>query len=134
MANATCKTLCKHGVERQYAQANNRILAGTNPVLNTTEVENDIELKRKAEERIFHTIAKVYDFLEMWQGSQNLLATQKGSRLQPKQMAAVGYLLNTAEIVDACWTNFYNDGTAAFKLSERSPQPPAVSAKDLFGG
>jgi hypothetical protein len=108
MSNATCKTLGKNSIERQYAQANNRILARNNPVLDTTEAENNIALKRKAEERIFHTIAKGYDLLGMWQGSQNLRATQKASRPQPKQMTAVGYLLNTEEIVDASWTNFHN--------------------------
>jgi len=37
-------------------------------------------------------------------------------------------------IVKASWSLFQHDGVAAFKLSERSPLPPAVSAKDLPGG
>jgi hypothetical protein len=38
------------------------------------------------------------------------------------------------EIVKASWSQFQHDGAAAFKLSERSPLPPALSAKDLPGG
>jgi hypothetical protein len=79
-------------------------------------------------------MAKVHDFLEMWQGSQTLHATKKESRAQNKQMTAVGYISDTEEIVKASWSLFQHDGAAAFKLSERSPLPPALSAKDLSGG
>ena len=80
-----------------------------------------------------HRMAKVDDFLEMWQGSHNLRATQKESRAQNEQITAMGYILDTEEIVKASWSNFQQDGAAAFKLSERSPVPPASSAKDLPG-
>jgi len=79
-------------------------------------------------------MAKVHDFLGMWQGSQNLRATQKESRAQNKQMTAVGYIWDTEEMVKASWSFFQHDGAAAFKLSERSPLPPALSAKELPGG
>jgi len=95
---------------------------------------NDSEMKKEAEERKLPTMAKVHDFLEMWQGSQNLCATQKESRAQNKQMTAVGYISDTEEIVKSSWSLFQHDGVAAFKLSERSPLPPALSAKDLPGG
>jgi hypothetical protein len=49
-------------------------------------------------------------------------------------MTAVGYILDTEEIVKASWSLFQHDGAAAFKLSERSPLPPALSAKNLPGG
>jgi hypothetical protein len=49
-------------------------------------------------------------------------------------MTAVGYISDTEEIVKASWSLFQHDGAAAFKLSERSPLPPALSAKDLPGG
>jgi len=81
-----------------------------------------------------HRMAKVHDILEMWQGSQNLRATQKESRAQNKQMTAVGYILDTEEIIKASLSLFQHDGAAAFKLSERSPLPPTLSAKDLPGG
>jgi len=64
-------------------------MAGTDPELDTTSSENDLEMKKEAEERKLHRMAKVHDFLEMWQGSQNLHATQKESRAQNKQMTAV---------------------------------------------
>jgi len=79
-------------------------------------------------------MAKVHDFLEMWQGSQNLRATQNESRAQNKQITAIGYILDTEEIVKASWSLLQHDGAAAFKLSERSPLPPALSAKNLPGG
>jgi len=70
----------------------------------------------------------------MWQGSQNLGATRKKSCAQYKQMTTVGYISDTEEIVKASLSLLQHDGAAALKLSERSPLPPAVSAKDLPGG
>jgi len=49
-------------------------------------------------------------------------------------MTAVGYNSDTEEIIESSWSLFQYDGTAAFKLSERSPLPLALSAKDLPGG
>jgi len=91
-------------------------------------------MEKEAEERKLHRLAKVHDFLKMSQGSQNLRATQKESRTQKMQMTAVGYISDTEEIVKASWSLFQHDGAAAFKLSERSPLPPALSANDLPGG
>jgi len=79
-------------------------------------------------------MAKVHGFLEMWQGTQNLRATQKESRTQKKLMTAVGYISDTEEIVKASWSLSQPDGAAAFKLSERLRLPPALSAKDLSEG
>jgi len=133
-SKTTGETLREEVGIRKFAQANNGILASTDPELNTTNTENNSEMKKEAEERKLHRMAKVHDLLEMWQGSQNLLATQKESRAQNKQMTAVGYISDTEEIVKASWSLFQHDGAAAFKLSERSPLPPALSAKDLPGG
>jgi len=79
-------------------------------------------------------MAKVHDFLEVWQGSRNLCATQKESCTPNMQMTARGYISDTEEIVKASWSLFQHDGAAAFKLSERSPLPPPLSATDLPGG
>jgi len=133
-SRTTGETIREKVVARQFARANNGILAGTDPELHTTNTENDSEIKNEAEERMLHRMAKVHDILEMWQGSQNLRATQKESRAQNKPMTAVGYISDTEEIVKASWSLFQHDGAAAFKLSERSPLPPALSAKDLPGG
>jgi hypothetical protein len=46
----------------------------------------------------------------------------------------VGYFLVTKEIAKPSWSLFQYDGAAAFKLSERSPLPPSLSAMDLPGG
>jgi hypothetical protein len=91
-------------------------------------------MKKELEVRKLHRMAKVYDFLEMWQGSRNLCATQNESCAQNQQMTAVGYISDTEEIVKASWSLFQHDGAAAFKLSESSPLPLALSAKDLPGG
>jgi hypothetical protein len=70
----------------------------------------------------------------MWQGSQHLHATQKEFLIQNQPMTAVGYILDTEEIVKASSSLFQHDGAAAFKLLRRSPLPTALSAKDLPGG
>jgi hypothetical protein len=132
--NTTGETLQETAVVRLFARGNNGILAGTDPKLDTMNTENDSEMKKEAEERKLHRMAKVHDILEMWQGSQNLRATQKESRTQNKQKTAVGYISVTEEIVKASWSLFQHDGAAALKLSERSTLPPVLSAKDLPGG
>jgi len=60
-----------------------------------------MQMKRVAEGRKLHRMAKVNDFLEMWQGSRNLCAIQKESRAQNMQMTAVGYISDTEEIIEA---------------------------------
>jgi hypothetical protein len=37
-------------------------------------------------------------------------------------------------VINASWSLIQHDCAAAFKLSERSPLPPALSAKNLPGG
>jgi len=49
-------------------------------------------------------------------------------------MTAVGYISDMEGIISAPWSLFQHNGLAAFKLSERSPLPPLLSAKDLPGG
>ena len=71
-SKTTSETLREKVVVRQFARANNGILPGTDPELDTTNTENNSEMKKEAEERKLHRMAKVHDFLEMWQGSQNL--------------------------------------------------------------
>jgi len=53
----------------QCAQANNDIFVCDDPISDTTNTENDSEMQTEAAERTFHRLAKVHDFLEMWQGS-----------------------------------------------------------------
>jgi len=127
-------TLSEKVVVTQFARANNGILAGADSLLDTTNTEIDSEMKKEAEQRQLGRLAKVHDFSEVWEGSQNLCATQIESRAQDKQTTAVGYFLDTEEIIKASWSHFHHDGAAAFKLSERSPLPPPLAAKDLCGG
>jgi len=91
-------------------------------------------MENEAEERKLHSMAKAHNLLEMWQGSQYLRATQKQSHAQNEQMTAIGFISDTAGIVKASWSLFQPDGAAAFKLSDWSPLPPALSASDLPGG
>ena len=69
--------------------------------------------------------------MEMWQGRRNLRAAQKESRARNRQKTAVRFISDTEQIVKASWSLFQHDGAAAFTLSESSPSPPALSAKDL---
>jgi len=46
-------------------------------------------------------MAKVHDFLEMWQGSQNLCDTQKESCAQNNQMTAVYHISDTKKMIIA---------------------------------
>jgi hypothetical protein len=109
-------------------------LANTDPELDTTNTENDLEMNKEAEESKLHRLDKVTDFLEMWQGSQNLSATQKASCNQNTLLNAIWYISDTDVIVKAFWPLFQHDGVAAFKLSERSPLPPDLFARDLPEG
>jgi hypothetical protein len=81
-SKTTGETLREKVVVRQFARANNWIFAGTDRELDTPHTENASQMKKEVEERKLHRMAKVYDFLEMWQGSQNLRTTQKESQAQ----------------------------------------------------
>jgi hypothetical protein len=126
--------LCENVVVRQFTRANNGILASSDQVLDNVNTEYDLEMKKQAEERTLHRMSKVHDFLEMWQDSQNLRATQQQSRAQNKQITTVRYISDTEEIVKGSWSLIQHDRLVAFKLSERSPLPPPLSAKNLPGG
>jgi len=126
--NSTGKTLYETVVFRQYTHSNIGELAGHDPILDMTEAENDIERRREAVDRKFNSMAKVHNCFEIWKHSQNLHATPKESRAQNKPITTKGYIPDTEQIVKASWTNFQNVGAAAFKLSERSPLPPALPA------
>jgi hypothetical protein len=76
-SKTTGDTLCEKIVVRQFARATNGILAGDNLESDMTNTGNDSEMKKEAEDRKLHRMAKVHNSLEMWQGSQNLRATQK---------------------------------------------------------
>jgi len=91
-------------------------------------------MKKEAEESILHRMAKVDDVLEIWHGSRILCATQKGSRAQTKQMTAAGFISDTKVMFKASWSLSQHDGSAAFKVTERSPLPPALCTQDLIGG
>jgi len=133
-SNTACETLREQVIVRQFARANNGILVCANPELDTTNTENNSEMKQEVEDRKLHRMAKVHNFLEMWQCNQNLRTGQKESHVQNKHFTAIGYISHTEEIVQASSSLFQYDGVAGFKLSQRSSLPPAVSAKDLPGG
>jgi len=105
-SKTTAETLGKKVIVRQFTWANTGILAADDPAFYMTNTENKSENNKEVEERELYRIAKVYDCLEMWQGSQNLPATQKESRAQNKQMKAVRYILDMEEIVKVSWSLF----------------------------
>ena len=91
-------------------------------------------MKREAEERTLHRMAKAHNLLDMWQGSQNLHATEGKSCAKSEKMTAVRFIPDPEEIVKASWLLSQHDGAAVFRLPERSPLPPSLSAKGLPGG
>jgi len=90
-SKTTGDTLRENVIERQFARAHIGILAGADPELDTTNTEIDSEMKKVTEESKLHRMAKVHNFLEMWQGSQNLWATKKESGAQHEQITVVGF-------------------------------------------
>jgi hypothetical protein len=61
-SKTTGERLRENVVVRQIASANNGILVGDCAALDTAEIEDNLELKKEAEERTLHTMAKVNDF------------------------------------------------------------------------
>jgi hypothetical protein len=133
-SKTTDKTFPEKVVIRQYGRASNRILAGADSAFDIANTDNNSETTDKVEKSTLYGMAMVDDFLEMWLGRQNLHVTQKESHAQNKKITAIGYIVDIEEIVNASWSLFQHNGAAAFKLSERSTLPPALSAKDLLVG
>jgi len=111
----TCENLRENVIGMQFTQHNNRTLAGDNPTLDMTTTENNMEIKRVAEERKLHRMAKVHNFLEMWQCSQNLHPTWKESWTQSTQTTAVGYISDTESMFQASWSNIEHDGASEYQ-------------------
>jgi len=133
-STTTGETVRKRFVVRQFAWANTGLQASDDSELDSTRADNEMEMKREAKQKKLHPIPKVHDFVEIRQESQIQRATQKKSRAKHKQMPAVGYISDAEEIVKVSWSLFQHDGAAAFMLSEKSPVPLSLSAKDLPGG
>jgi len=127
-------TIPENVLLRLFLRANNGMLPHDFSALDSTDTDNNLELKKEVEEWKLQKMAKVHNVLAMWQGSHNLRAKQQGSRAQIKQMTAVGHISDTEEIIKASWSNCQHNGVAACKLSERSPLPSTLTAKDLPGG
>jgi hypothetical protein len=66
-STASGETLCKRVVVRQFAAANTGILAAGNPALDTRNTKNDLQMKKQAEDTTLRRMAKVYDYLKIWQ-------------------------------------------------------------------
>jgi hypothetical protein len=113
-SKTTGETLRTKVVVRLFARSNHGLLAGDNPDLDRTSTDNDMEMKKAAEQNKLHQIVKVNNLLEIRQGRHNLRATQKESHTQNKQMSSVGYISDAEAIIKASWSNFHHDGAAAF--------------------
>ena len=68
-SRTTGDTLRNKVIVRQFARPNHRLLAGNDPVLDSSSTDNGMEMKRAAEEKKLHRMAKVLNSLEMWQSS-----------------------------------------------------------------
>jgi len=58
-SNTAGKTFREKAIVRQFAQPNNSIFAGDDPVLDTTKTENDSEMRKEVEETKLFRMAKV---------------------------------------------------------------------------
>jgi len=68
----------------------------------------------QVEEMLMHQMANIHDVLEMLPRCQNLHATQNKPRHHNKQMTALGYISETEEIMQECWSLFQHDRAAGF--------------------
>lgn len=119
-SKTTGATLREKVVVRQFARANNGVLAGDEADSGPDALENNTEIKKEAEQKKLHRLAKVHDFLELWRGSQELRVTQKASRAQNAAMTAMGYISDTEETQEKSWSTFAHDGVVAFKSNEKA--------------
>ena len=81
-SKTTGETLREQVVSRQFARANNGILAGTDPEMDTMHTENDTEMKKEAEERKLHRMAKVHDFWKCGRGAETNPLPKKNHALR----------------------------------------------------
>jgi hypothetical protein len=121
-------------VVSQFARSNAGLLAGDIPITHPLDPHNDAEIMLEDQENRLHRMAKVHNFLEIWQGSENLHSTQKAACVQHLQMTAMGYISDVEETVKSCRSAFQYNDAAAFQLTEKSPLPPISSQIDLPGG
>jgi hypothetical protein len=133
-SKTTGATLREKVVVRQFARSNKGILAGDSSGLGDNVLENNSEIKKAAEETKLHRMASTHDFLEMWQGSEKLRATQKAAKAQNKQMTAMGYISDSEEVESSSWASFAHDGLAAFKSNEKTPLPKSLPLTELQNG
>ena len=77
-SKTTGVTLREKVLVRMFARANHGLLPGDDPVMDPPSTDNHREMKREAEQMNVHRMAKVDDFLEMWQGSQKPTSYTEG--------------------------------------------------------
>jgi hypothetical protein len=66
--------------------------ACADPELDTMNIGYNSGMRNEAEERKLYRMAKVYNFLEIWQGSQNLSTMQNESEAQNMEMTTKGFI------------------------------------------
>jgi len=81
-SKTTGETIRKKVIVRQFADANEGILSGGDPAVDTRNTENNSQMKNEAVQCILHTIANVHDFLDMWQGSQTYVLHRRNLMLK----------------------------------------------------
>ena len=75
-SKTTGDNILRKVVVRQFARDNMGILVDDDQESDMTDTQNNSEMKKDAEQRKFPRMAKVLNFLEMLQHSQNLPARQ----------------------------------------------------------
>ena len=133
-SKTTAESLREKVVVRQYARANNGVLAGDYSKINPVSIENNVDIKTAQEEVKLHKMVKTHDFLEMWDGSQRLRATQKAVRSQNTQMTALGYISDTEECGERISTDLADDGEVAFRSYVECAPPKTLPLSSLING
>jgi hypothetical protein len=98
-SQTTGETLWNKVVLSEFPHGNTEISAGDCAALDITDIECHLEFKNEEEQRKLHPMANIYNFLQMWQGSQSLGATQKESRSQKTPRTDIGYILHAEDII-----------------------------------
>jgi hypothetical protein len=77
-----------------------KIIVRDDSALHTSNTEYTLELSSEVEKRTLYRMAKIHDFVAMWQGSLNQHATPKELQAPNKELTDVEYVSDTGEIIN----------------------------------
>jgi len=84
-SETTGKARCEKVIVRQFAQANHEILAGNYPALDSTNSENNSEIKREVEDRTLDRMAMIHDLWRCGGEANTYLLHRSNLALKPSR-------------------------------------------------